>query len=345
MVIGGQVDRLVYRFYDLSLEEVRAIGPVGKWSMRGVGDKMGRHIYSFSDALANLAIDITGVEESIEILINDNDIDFLNYIYDCFILADQRLNLRMIITYEGEKNHPPPTQLKEFINDILEYGWKVSRKQKKYSANILIIDGEISYIFVKDNNGYLIDKIRGNATKKEIRFLLHNTIKDENLILFEDILFSSISQNSKKIIAVSTERWSEIIAKLAVEPEGLIRLASRRFEELVAELLIREGMRVYLTPPTKDGGIDIFAETDTIFGKHLYLVECKRYAKTNPVGVSIVRALYGVIEDQNATKGVIVTTSDFTKGAKNFNDLHKNRMDLRNYDSLVRWLANAGGKK
>jgi HJR/Mrr/RecB family endonuclease len=302
-------------------------------------------MYSFSDVLANLVIDITGVGESIEILINDNDLDFLNYIYDCFILADQRLNLRMTIICESEKNHPLSTQLKGFINDISEYGWKVSRKQKKHSANMLIIDDEILYIFVKDNNEYLIDKIQGNAIKKEIRFLLQNTKKDENLILFEDILFSSISQNSEKIIAVSTERWAEIIARLAVEPEELMKLAPRRFEELVAELLIREGMSVCLTPLAKDGGIDIFAELDTIFGKHLYLVECKRYAKTNPVGVSIIRALYGVIEDQNATKGVIVTTSDFTKGAKSFNDLHKNRMDLKNYDSLIKWLANARGRK
>jgi HJR/Mrr/RecB family endonuclease len=294
----------------------------------------------------NLIMDAIGVGESIEILIDIDDIDLLNHIYDFSVMPDQRLNLCMVIAHNKENINGSMIHFKEIIDDFSENSWDIYDTKIKYSANVLIFDRKTIYIFTRSGEEYLIDKIDDEHLKAEILYLFQTSMTNKNDIhlLFENILFSSFPQNSNKIITISTEIWSKIIAKLANNPSDLEKLDPRKFEELVAELLVRENMRVQLTSQTKDGGVDIFAEKETIFGRHLYLVECKHYNKRNKVGVSIVRSLYGLVEDKNATKGIIVTTSDFTHGVKAFTDLHKNRIDLKNFDSLVGWLNKIGGK-
>ena len=111
-----------------------------------------------------------------------------------------------------------------------------------------------------------------------------------------------------------------------------------KFEELVAELLAREGMDVTLTPATRDGGRDILAVARTPIGKQLYLVECKRYAKGNPVDVSVVRSLYGAVTRDNASAGLVVTSSRFTSDAVKFMRSIQYRIGLRDSESLRDWL-------
>ncbi|HSS21196.1 MAG TPA: restriction endonuclease [Pyrinomonadaceae bacterium] len=156
-------------------------------------------------------------------------------------------------------------------------------------------------------------------------------------VLFEDLRLLHPAE-AQKIIVASNQRWEDVIKQLSQNPKILCGLEPRGFEELVAELLVREGMRVELTPPSKDGGIDILAFSDTQAGEHLYYVECKRYSPENPVGVSIARSLHGVVEAGRATAGLLVTTSYFTKGALSFRESVKHRLSLKDYDSLVEWL-------
>jgi restriction system protein len=119
-------------------------------------------------------------------------------------------------------------------------------------------------------------------------------------------------------------------------------LAPRRFEELVAELFRDKGYDVELTPPSKDGGIDIIAVSRSDVGSAMTLIECKRYAESNRVGVDIVRGLYGVVEEQKASRGQIVTTSYFTKGAKAFRDKVPYRLGLADFDLLSAFLRGCG---
>lgn len=130
----------------------------------------------------------------------------------------------------------------------------------------------------------------------------------------------------------------EIIRFLAAHPERLRTLEPRHFEELVAEIFRDFGYDVILTPKSKDGGLDIRAIRKDSVGTLLYLIECKRYKPTRPVGVEIVRGLYGVAALERATHGVIATTSHFTKGAKEFADKVRYQMSLRDFDDLVGWL-------
>jgi restriction system protein len=124
------------------------------------------------------------------------------------------------------------------------------------------------------------------------------------------------------------------------DPVAMRNMPARDFEELIAELLSRQGFYVELTPPTKDGGFDMFAAQHTALGKFLFLVECKRYSETNRVGVEIVRALHGVVQQHKATAGIIATTSFFTSGAESFQRTVKHQMSLRDYVDVQTWISN-----
>jgi HJR/Mrr/RecB family endonuclease len=102
-------------------------------------------------------------------------------------------------------------------------------------------------------------------------------------------------------------------------PHHLGLLTPKEFEELMAVLLEAEGFTdVMVTGQSGDGGIDITAHCDRPFIQGRYVVQCKRYDARKRVPPSDVRAFHGVIAANPAVRGVFVTTSSFTKGARKF---------------------------
>lgn len=134
------------------------------------------------------------------------------------------------------------------------------------------------------------------------------------------------------------ETNDRLLKYLSQNPNYIYQLSSRKFEELIAEILIRKGYEVELTPSTRDGGKDIYAAHKTDLGSFLYIIECKKYAPNNKVGVSILRDLYGVVSKENATCGIIATTSYFTKPARDFQREVQFQMSLKDFDSIKQWL-------
>ncbi len=130
----------------------------------------------------------------------------------------------------------------------------------------------------------------------------------------------------------------ELIRYLSQHPERMRNLAPRRFEELVAELFRNMGYTVELTPRTRDGGLDIIAIERNDLGAALTLIECKRYSEQNRVGVDVVRGLYGVVEQRRATRGIIATTSYFTRDAATFRDTVPYRLSLADFDLISKYL-------
>lgn len=92
------------------------------------------------------------------------------------------------------------------------------------------------------------------------------------------------------------------------------------FEHLIRELFHKEftvsGGEVKVTQASSDGGVDAIAfDPDPIRGGKI-VIQAKRY--TNTVGVNAVRDLYGTVMNEGATKGILVTTSDFGPDSYNF---------------------------
>lgn len=97
---------------------------------------------------------------------------------------------------------------------------------------------------------------------------------------------------------------------------NLLDLTPRDFETVVVRLFEAFGFTVELTQETWDGGIDCVAiDKRPIVGGKI-LVQAKRFSGT--VAASAVRDLYGLVIDQRASKGVIVTTGTFGPTSRTF---------------------------
>ncbi|WP_375790757.1 restriction endonuclease [Bradyrhizobium sp. vgs-9] len=151
------------------------------------------------------------------------------------------------------------------------------------------------------------------------------------------LLFGS-SPPPKEIVEARHALNKETIEYIKRNPNAVFSLSSREFEYFVAELLSSFGFEVELTPATKDGGYDLFAvSTDAAGLRANWIVECKKYSQERKVGVEIVRALYGVKSANRVGNALIATTSQFTKGAKDFK-LSRYDLELRDYEGIVDWL-------
>jgi len=151
------------------------------------------------------------------------------------------------------------------------------------------------------------------------------------------------SQSFKQIVTEIKEVDTELLNKLAEHPHLLHELTPRKFEEVIAELLHRQGYEVEIKPFIKDGGVDICAAKKDSLGTFLYLVQCKKYSLKHFVGVEVVRELYGVVQILGATSGIIAATSYFTKGAKSLRNQLLYRLELKDYLDIQKWLKSTLG--
>lgn len=134
------------------------------------------------------------------------------------------------------------------------------------------------------------------------------------------------------------------IAQTLDESSNLAAMDWEDFEHLIRELFEQEfrtsGGEVKVTQASRDGGVDAIAfDPDPIRGGKI-VIQAKRY--TNTVGVSAVRDLYGTVLNEGATKGVLVTTSDFGPDAYGF--AKDKPLALLNGGNLLHMLEKHGHK-
>jgi hypothetical protein len=131
-----------------------------------------------------------------------------------------------------------------------------------------------------------------------------------------------------------------MLDRILRSPDAMKSLTSRDFEKFIATLVDQLGFEnVIITPRSSDFGRDILA-TKTVHGiSVLFAFECKRYSTENPVGPEILRALLGTITHgpTKANKGVLVTTSNFTPGARKF-ILTEPSLDGKDFHGILAWL-------
>lgn len=313
---------------------------------------------SVSETLAQLLL---GAGQSVDVLATIG-LGFLRSYENVAPLADERLRRRCIVTAPELLDSPERhTQWKYAVHLFKKLRWEVRTYAGIPTLGCVIVDGsegllvplgmgpqsDTAPIFHFGRDSSLSASItdhfeqlwsRSAAATTQLANLEWGLEEQLPPISYEQLLLSSVPSHAQEIIAASNEFWDRQIRYFSENPNALRTTDPRHFEELIAELLDRNGLDVELTPPSGDGGRDVLAWANTLAGRHLYLVECKRYAANRPVGVEIVRALYGVVQAENATAGLIVATSEFTKGAKQFQETIKHRMDLQGYEGLIEWL-------
>ena len=90
---------------------------------------------------------------------------------------------------------------------------------------------------------------------------------------------------------------------------------------------------VRITKRSHDNGIDVIAKNSKPAKKELILIQCKRY-KQNIISKD-VRDLAGVVEMNNATKGIFCTCGDYTRPAKKYLEKY-NRIELLNGNDIIK---------
>ena len=135
-----------------------------------------------------------------------------------------------------------------------------------------------------------------------------------------------------------------LLRHLNQRPDDVHRLSWSGFEELVERILREMGYDVFHTPLTRDGGVDLWAVQHTHLGDTLYAIDTKEYSRGRLIGPEHVRAIHGVISHEDATVGMIVTTSGFAPSAIKYANQHRYRLSLKDFDAVRHWIALIVGK-
>ena len=154
--------------------------------------------------------------------------------------------------------------------------------------------------------------------------------------------FDKPSSERSSLLIEESGRVKRIIIDIFRGDSTLIHLESQAFEEVVAELLRSKGFIVDMTKRTRDGGYDLIAITQQSGFPLKYLVECKRYSEEK-IGIDIIRSLMYVVGEQKANKGIIATTSYFTRDARlHQQSVHPYQLDLRDKNDILGWIQEYG---
>ena len=113
---------------------------------------------------------------------------------------------------------------------------------------------------------------------------------------------------------ISNDLAADLLAKVMEQTPAF-------FEHLVVDLMVKMGYggsnsdAARVTQLTNDEGIDGIIYEDKLGLDKIYL-QAKRW--TNPVGRPVIQQFAGALVGQNASKGVFITTSSYSKEARNY---------------------------
>lgn len=120
---------------------------------------------------------------------------------------------------------------------------------------------------------------------------------------------------------------------------NLMELTPTEFESLITNLFQKMGLETRQTQASRDGGVDCVAfDPRPIFGGKV-VIQAKRYKNT--VGVSAVRDLFGTMQNEGASKGILVTTSGY--GDASFKFAEGKPIELLSGSHLLYLLAQHAG--
>ena len=134
----------------------------------------------------------------------------------------------------------------------------------------------------------------------------------------QQIQVSNLESPQERIVSALNELNDELVEDLMSE---IMKISPYDFERLVVKLLIEMGYGTMeenkdaVTPKSGDEGIDGIVSADK-FGFDSIYIQAKQWKKDNLVSRPEIQKFIGALATtQGATKGIFITTSDFTKGA------------------------------
>lgn len=175
-------------------------------------------------------------------------------------------------------------------------------------------------------------------TQRGIDYLKeHSDLREKDLLEYPEYAeYANPSKEKKSETKIETEPNAEeltpteqleaamkkIVDDLAADILQKAReLSPGKFEQLVLDLLLAMGYggsnkdMAKVTPLSHDNGVDGIIPEDALGLDKIY-IQAKRYKEGIPVHKPEIQQFIGALNEQKASKGVFVTTSTFTQGAR-----------------------------
>lgn len=111
----------------------------------------------------------------------------------------------------------------------------------------------------------------------------------------------------------------------------------RKFEELTAECFQRFGYSVELGPGSNDDGVDVRVWNDDERAAPNYIIQCKRVK--SKIDKVTVKGLYSDILHEGSKLGILVTSSEFSIGARKTVAARSYPIEEVNGEKIKTWLS------
>lgn len=194
----------------------------------------------------------------------------------------------------------------------------------------------ISGIIVGGSVSFAIERVRSRVANKKMRDFLNGENRKEKFNKYHqskeksycDADFSYYCRLYPEIEKYNYSREKYIESKMPlflnrvqqeisylnsqINEKWWFDLSPKEFENEVALWFGRQGYIAKTTTYVSDGGVDVVLEKQ---GEKIY-VQCKHY--NSPVGVAVLRELFGVVKSDNVSAGILVCLVNPTKGAQDF---------------------------
>jgi restriction system protein len=271
----------------------------------------------------------------------------------------QTMMLPFLGFFKDEKEH----SIREITSSIVNH-YKLSQVEIEElipSGRQTRLVNRVSWVCVHFQHAKLIEKVRRGIYKITDRGLsLSNKNLDKIdlkfLKQFPEYIESIKSKTGKADIKSTVEdeisktpeesleiAYQTIRNSLASEIIDRVKSCSPYFfERLVVELLVKMGYggtlqeaSALVTRKGSDEGIDGIIKEDRL-GLDVIYIQAKRWE--NVVGRPEIQKFVGALAGQQARKGVFITTSNFTKDAKDFADKIESKIILIDGEQLAEFM-------
>ena len=205
-----------------------------------------------------------------------------------------------IVGFRVSEDEHIKTELLSEAKKEIEYHLSIPRWEYKNTDDSLSLEKTL----IKEESELIIKNVRFFCSDPVHMVVYVNRLRDRGVIIPPNQF-----EQEKKDQAVSTDKPdnnSYIYKQFIDVPTG--------FEYFCADLFRAAGYDAMVTSPTDDGGYDIVLSKEN----ERTLVECKCYAKNNYIGRPALQKLAGANVVVKAEHMIFVTTSSFSKEAKEF---------------------------
>ena len=214
-------------------------------------------------------------------------------------------------------------------------GWTLSHLSK---AGLIDRPKRAHYAINDAGRAWLVEHPEGmNYSTANTFFMPYwrtESTEDAGTVVVRDVeALDPLEKIDQGVDQLNTEVGDELLTRLRDSHPDF-------FEEAVVRVLLKMGYggaeaRGQRIGGSGDGGVDGVIDQDPLGLDQIY-VQAKRYAEGNNVGREAIQAFVGALHGRGASKGIFITTSSFTQGAKEYAGMVPSRPILIDGGRLVK---------